>query len=579
MKDKRTSKYLAAALILSLLPVAKAQQPQIPADLLQTASSLLNANLSQKKQKKIEAHSIGYLSAILGVNPQQVAETKQVDPATIQDLSQLETTKEEQDALDSWARMYDEGTLKANIEKLVATLKASPGELGDTLRALPPEKQAYAVNALTNSVEAVIKMRGLTGDTQYNTYREWTKLSEKMLKQVDKSQSKQRDILDMANSSWIRTEAVEVLVNGPASFAKRDQLLQNATQSINIMTWSIYDDVTGKQLVDTLLAKKQQNPYLPVRVIIDGQIGQTPGHNSEVSRLEKAGIPVIRLFNNQYSYVGMHRKMMIVDNQHMVAGGMNFGDVYSHKNPDPKIARWRDTDVYVKGAGAVQGNQLFAKIWNDQIKTERYSYLKGTKMNVENPTPDQSNIEISVINNDPTENQEGSTIMLTILKAIREAKSQIDIENAYIILFPGLKQEIQAAAQRGVHVRIFTNSGESVDEPVVSIPILRSVGEFLKMGPNVQVYTKKGATLHSKFIAVDSQFSMIMSYNLHPRSERVEGEMAVAVRGGNFAQTMHDVFTQDVTPDKANELRSLQDLTIPKSAVVVPTLRVFFDML
>ncbi len=579
MKDKRTSKYLAAALVLSLLPVAKAQTPQISPELLQSASSLLNEKISGKKQKKIEAHSIGYLSAILGVNPLQIAETKQVDPATIQDLSQLSTTDEEQDAIQSWARMYDEGTLKQNIQHLVETLKSSPGELGDTLRGLPPEKQAYAVNALSSSVEAVIKMRGLTNDAQYNTYREWTKLSEKMLKQVDKSQSKQRDILDMADSSWIRTEAVEVLVNGPASFAKRDQLIMGATKSINIMTWSIYDDVTGKQLVDQLIAKKQENPNLPVRVIIDGQVGLTAGHTTEVNRLEKAGIAVVRWFSPDYSYVGQHRKMMIVDNQHMVAGGLNFGDVYSHKNPDPKIARWRDTDVYVKGAGAVQGNQLFAKIWNAQIDTKQYSYLKGTRLNVENPTPDQSNVEISVINNDPIKNQEGSTIMLTILKAIREAKQQIDIENAYIILFPALKQEIQAASQRGVQVRVYTNSGESVDEPVVSVPILRSVGEFLKMGPNVKVYTKKGATLHSKFIVVDSQFSMIMSYNLHPRSERVEGEMAVAVRGVDFAKSMHQVFDQDVTPDKANELRSLQDLTIPKSAVVVPTLRVFFDML
>jgi len=590
MKKLKTSKcFAAAALILSLMPVAHAQQQpsalqiaQLQAGLFQ-GQELLNDKMSPKEQAAMQAKTAAYLSS-LGMDPAATAQSKEIDLLAVQDLSQKDTTEEEMNMLKSWARSYDEGTLKAKIAAFIAQLKQSPTELGAQVRALPPEKEAYAVNALNNSIEAVIKMRGLTGDTSFNTYYEWSRLSEKMTKKVDKSQKKERDLLDLAeDSKWIRTASAEVLVDGPASFAKRDQMMADANQSINIMTWSIYDDVTGKQLVNLLLDKKQKNPNLQIRVMIDGQVAATPGHDGEVKRLEAAGIPVMRWFNKEYTYVGQHRKMMIVDNQHMVAGGLNFGDFYSHKNPDEKIARWRDTDIYVKGAGAAEGNVLFAKIWNEQRETSKENRKKFAEMEVGKTVSDASGLEIALIDHDPIKHQDGSPIMLTILKAIRESKKQVDIENAYIILFPALKNELQAAAQRGVQVRVLTNSGESVDEPVVSIPILRSVSEFIKLADmgarNAQTYTKKGVTLHSKFMVVDSMYSMIMSYNLHPRSERVEGEMAVLVRDAKFAENMHRVFEQDIAPDKANQLKTMQDLKMPKSAVSIPTLRLFFDML
>lgn len=575
MKPTKSSKCLAAAaLILSLAPSAYSQ-PEIPSSLLQQASYL--KNISKKDEAAMKMQAIHYLSSILSTNPLDIAKTKQVDPLAVVDLSQLDTTPEEMKALVLWANMVDKGTLKANIVKLINELKVSQSPLAATIQALPQSQLDYAIGSLTASIEGIVKMRGLTKDSHSSQYREWSALSFIMTKKIDTSVAKQADTLDLADSHWIRTESAEILINGPASFAKRDQFMAQATKSINILTWSIYDDVTGTQAADLLIKKKQENPNLKIRIIVDGQVAATAGHGDQVARLEKAGIEVIRWISHDLTYVGQHRKMLIVDDEHLIAGGLNFGDVYSHKNPDLSVPRWRDTDVYLKGQAAQEGNRLFAKIWNDQLlEQKQLTYDKFTAAATDS-TSNQSGIEVSIINHNPLQSQYGSTIMLTILKAIREAKQQVDIENAYIILFPALKQEISDAIKRGVLVRVFTNSSESVDEPVVSIPILRSVAEFIKMG--AKVYVKKGATLHSKLVVVDSDLTLIMSYNLHPRSERVEGEMAIAVRDNAFTQNMHQVFDNDVTSDKATELKSLSDLKMPTSPVSVPTLRLFFDML
>lgn len=524
----------------------------------------------------MQVQLIQYLTSILNVNPMQAIATQKIDPLTILDLSQKETTTQEQELIKSWANMIERKTLKSNITALVNQLKSSPTPIAETLKKMPASQIEYASSMLASSIEAVVKLRGLTSDSRQATYLEWSELSAQMIKQIDQTEPGMSHVLDLAKSNWIKTEKAEILVNGTMSFAVRDKFMKSAQESINILTWSIYDDLTGTQAADLLIQKKKSNPQLKIRVIVDGQVAATPGHGEQVSRLEKEGIEVIRWFSKELTFVGQHRKMLIVDNLHMVAGGLNFGDVYSHKNPN--VPGWRDTDVYIKGSGAQEGNRLFAKLWNDQLKEQphlRYEMLDENNALV-NQEQSQEKIEMSVINHDPRQSPNGSKIMLTILKAIREAKQSIDIENAYIILFPALKAEIQQAISRKVKVRVFTNSGQSVDEPVVSIPILRSAYEFSKMG--AKVYLKKGTTLHSKVLVVDSDFSMIMSYNLHPRSERVEGEMAIAIRDRRIARDMHELVTKDVTT-LGTEVQSPSDIKLPDSPVSVPTLRIFFDML
>jgi len=584
MKILKSSKSFAAlALTLSLLPINGQAQVQAQQGALASAEQMkllaemmAKSGLSQAEQVALKLQVLQFLGSILNVNPLTAAQTKTLNPLDINDLSQVDTTPQETKILRVLADMIDKKTLKQNINKLIEEIKNSPTPLAQKVASLPDSQKEYAINSLTASIEAVTKMRGLTKDSAGQNYKEWSKLSKYMRTNI--AQTKPGNILALANSNWVNTESAEILVNGPASFAKRDQFMSEAQDSINILTWSIYDDLTGTQAVDLLLQKKKDNPNLKIRVIVDGQVAATSGHNTQVKRLEDGGVEVIRWFSSKLSYVGQHRKMLIVDNTHMIAGGLNFGDVYSHKNPDLSVKRWRDTDIYIKGAGAEEGNRLFAKLWNEQLQMQpKLKYQKITMGQSAYAQQTPGSIDIAVINNDPTTSKEGSTIMLTLLKAIREAKQQIDIENAYIILFPALKQEIQAAIGRGVKVRVFTNSSESVDEPVVSIPILRSVTEFFKMG--AQVFVKKGATLHSKIAVIDSDLSLIMSYNLHPRSERVEGEMAIAVHDVSFATRMHDMFDQDVTADKADEIKSNEDIKMPNSPVSIPTLRLFFDML
>ncbi|MNL61167.1 Cardiolipin synthase A [compost metagenome] len=78
---------------------------------------------------------------------------------------------------------------------------------------------------------------------------------------------------------------------------------------------------------------------------------------------------------------------------------------------------------------------------------------------------------------------------------------------------------------------------------------------------------------------IDGEYSMIMSYNLHPRSERMEGEMAIVVKDKNFAANMKSVFDKDIQAGKADFIKEPSDIVFPPDFTSVGTLRLFFDLL
>lgn len=530
------------------------------------AAALLNPVLAERLQKEL----ITYAMSILKVDPREVMVTKVISPRDIRDLGEMPTTSQEMIVLKAVAELVDQGQLRPALEGLLAKADAQAEMLPalNMIKNLPPEKKAFILATLEEGLTGLVQLRGLTNSVK-SEYVEWSTLSERMISKIDKSSE---NFLEFANTSWIKTQKAEVLVDGPASFAVREKMISEAKKSIDIVTWSIYDDMTGFSAVQSLIQKQKSG--VQVRVIVDGQVARRPGHSQAVAQLESSGIQVIRWFDKEHNYKGQHRKMIIVDGEQVVAGGLNMGDVYSHKNPDASVAKWRDTDIYLQGDGAIQARQLFADLWNEQVSSHSLSFAKAVKPRAKKANT--TGVDISIIESKPGQ-ADGSPIMLTLLKGIRDAKTSIDIENAYIILFPALKTEIQNAIARGVQVRVLTNSNKSVDEPIVSIPIIRSAQELAEVG--AQVYLKKGDTLHSKFVVIDGEYSMIMSYNLHPRSERMEGEMAVVVKDKTFASNMKTVFDNDVQASKAEFIKTPGDIVFPPDFSVLGTLRLFFDLL
>ncbi|MNL50073.1 cardiolipin synthetase [compost metagenome] len=105
---------------------------------------------------------------------------------------------------------------------------------------------------------------------------------------------------------------------------------------------------------------------------------------------------------------------------------------------------------------------------------------------------------------------------------------------------------------------------------------MRSAKRLATIG--AEVYQRKGSTLHSKFMVIDNQIVIIGSYNLHPRSERVEGEIVVIVDDQATAQTFTDTFNKDIDPAIAKHAQA-KDIVVKDGVLLDATMRIFFDLL
>lgn len=357
-----------------------------------------------------------------------------------------------------------------------------------------------------------------------------------------------KEFENATGSVFIDGNMTDYLIDGPESFSMKDRLFKNAEKTIYVASWAFYDDITGKETADLLIRKK--NEGVDVKVIVDAKVLGIHGARV-IGLMEKNGIEVLR-FRQERSADVWHVKMIIVDGEYAIVGGMNFGDPYSHRGGGPK---WRDTEILFSGPAVAEAGKIFAENWNDSVAKYELP-LPPVSEPARAPAP-AGNARISVVLQDPPED---SRVFLSMLKGMYGATREINVENAYFVAVPAVIEALSDALDRGVEVNILTNSAETLNGQCrsMSVPLLKSLAELLEKGANV--YLQQGRTLHSKFMTVDGVFANIGSYNLHPRGERYDTELNVNVLGREAVEELDDAFYADLAA--AERIHKVKDLGI-----------------
>jgi cardiolipin synthase len=232
-----------------------------------------------------------------------------------------------------------------------------------------------------------------------------------------------------------------------------------------------------------------------------------------------------------------------------------------------EVIAWRDTDLLVRGPVVAEAERLFARLGPSSARTP-----PPPRAAVESPTPSRTGRRAAIVDHVPGDDD---PILASLLKAIDGARRSVELENAYVIRPPGLVKACADAVARGVRVRLLTNSLESLDEAILGYAVLRTAHEFAASG--VEVYVKQGDTLHSKFALVDGEFAQLGSYNLHPRSRHLEGEVVVNLLDPSAVAALRAAFEQDVAA--ARRVRGPADAPLPDDPLGRLAWRWFPDLL
>jgi putative cardiolipin synthase len=168
---------------------------------------------------------------------------------------------------------------------------------------------------------------------------------------------------------------------------------------------------------------------------------------------------------------------------------------------------------------------------------------------------------------DPGSGGDAATLRIgpTLKTMVDNAHEEVLLVSPYFVPGDNGTRFLTTLAQRGVAVRVLTNSLASTDEPAVHSGYAHYRRALLQGG--VQLYelqpatgapqpataagTSSGVSLHAKAMVVDGAHVFIGSMNMDQRSKLLNTEMGVIIDSAPLAQAVEKFFDTAIEPGNA----------------------------
>ncbi len=372
-------------------------------------------------------------------------------------------------------------------------------------------------------------------------------IMERLKRSVDPTDILERHtavVESVTESPLTKGNKVTLLADGQATYAAMFKAIENARDHINLESYIIEDDETGRKFADLLLQKQAEG--VQVNLIYDS-VGSMNTPASFFQRLSDGGIQVVG-FNpinplKAREKWGLthrdHRKILIVDGKVAIIGGINISKVYSsspfkRKQNEKAPIHWRDTDIQTEGPAVAEFQKLFLDTWQKQ---------KGPKLSERNYFPDlkeEGNALVRVVGSTP--GQTNRIPFIVYVSAIAFAEYSIHMTNSYFIPDDQIVKALTDAAERGVDVKIILPG--ITDSQLALYAQRYYYSELLKSG--VKLYEHSTSLLHAKTAVIDKVWSTVGSTNMDFLSLLNNDEVNAVILNHEFAVEMEKMFVRDL---------------------------------
>ncbi len=388
------------------------------------------------------------------------------------------------------------------------------------------------------------------------------------------------------------------------AFATQLGLANQAERSLDVQYYTWHNDTAGWLMLAAVRTAAERG--VRVRLLLDDL--HTVGLDRALLALDAHPAIEVRLFNPfpaRYmrlvdlvrdfdgSNRRMHNKAFIVDNVAAVTGGRNVGDAYFGLAGERNFA---DLDVIAVGPVVTEISGQFDTYWNsawaypapaiiDPFVPPSTGYLDrrirnrtGTPLSqrvVAGLDPDLTAAPLrhlpfvwapARLIVDPPEKITGdplppSTLAIPMLMAAMGApEERLDIVSAYLVMSRPWIDVFGEWVDRGVELRILTNSLAGIDVPIAHAGHLMRRRPLLLAGVEVWEMKADGAdphfgdaepgppgsasALHAKAAALDGRRFFVGSLNLDQRSAYLNTEMGLVIDSPELAESLHRLFDE-----------------------------------
>ncbi len=421
---------------------------------------------------------------------------------------------------------------------------------------------------------------------------------------------------------------VYVLEDGGGAMITRAWLSEYAEKSIDIQYFIFSTDNVGLIAIDYLVRAADRG--IRVRLLVDDlmvdadvkDILTLDSHQNIEVRVYNPGVNLgknivqkVKKFATDFRAANqrMHNKTFIVDDQVVITGGRNIANEYFDYDHE---YNFRDRDILLIGKETSSVSSSFSQYWNSTLSTpildmvdekpknsedeNRFDRLHEYACNPDNFWPQvRKKIErlpevfpsiktsdqfvwvdkVEFISDDPGKNDGNSGLggggksTQNLIRLIKQAKKSIDIQSPYLITTELGQQLFKEATDRGVDIRILTNSLASTDNLEAFAGYQREREALLQTGvrifefrPDAQERMKimTGELqeaidyapifgLHAKSMIIDDTITVIGTFNLDPRSANLNTECITIVHSDQVAKNVKIGFEEEFKPENAWE--------------------------
>lgn len=354
------------------------------------------------------------------------------------------------------------------------------------------------------------------------------------LKRLNVPQTKVDELLESYNlPPACEGNRVELLTDGCRIYDRLAELIDNAKSSIYISTFIFRTDAVGKDILSRLTKKASEG--LDVRVLLDGFGAIQTGKRFFMPLIRAGGkysFFMHRMFRGR-SNLRNHRKIMLFDNQIVLAGGTNIGSEYLGPTPDSK--RWSDLSFVLEGPATAVYRDIFGSDW---AFTTGQPLAPVSEIPAALPIADAESAIVQVVPSGP--DIVGDPLYDAILTALFSAKHSVRIVTPYFVPDEPLLNALQLAVRRGVDVRVIVPARSN--HPLTDIARASYLREICQVGAKVFYYMP--GMIHAKAVLVDRLLAMIGSANMDSRSLFLNYEVMLIVYSSEPIKAVRDWMDQ-----------------------------------
>lgn len=355
----------------------------------------------------------------------------------------------------------------------------------------------------------------------------------------------------LAFTSSTTADEIRFLHTAREAAEERVRLLHEAGVEINAVYFIVGSDVFS--LTGLTLLRAAARRGVVVRLLVDARYNKIP--KSVQAHLIAEGVEIrvyhpFRVCKPRWITRRLHDKLLIVDGVQMIGGGRNIESPYFDLGRQVGRRDYVDIDLLVIGEAVQSARAYFMRLWesgevrhsrasaavNKQQQAEELldgyeSWLQGriAARRVDRPSSRSGLYPVGDVTflHDPVGKKGAAPGVGDALLALLDgAKMSVVIESPYLVPSRAFKRGLQRARDRGVTVRILTNSLATTDN---LLPQAGYVGEkkgLVRSG--VELWEMTGTRcLHGKAAIIDEETVIIGSFNLDPRSEHLNTELAM----------------------------------------------------